>query len=111
MIETMHPIPNQNNNHPASLRVFFSTELWERYGFYVIQSLLALYLALHYQWPDKNIYTLVGSFTALTYLSPIAGGWIADYWLGQKRAILLGASLLFLNYLMLTIINKQGILT
>ena len=85
----MHPIPNQSDNHPPSLRVFFSTELWERYGFYVIQSLLALYLALHYEWPDKQVYTLVGSFTALTYLSPVIGGWIADQFLGQKRTVLL----------------------
>ena len=67
------------NKHPTSLRVFFTTEMWERYGFYVVQSLLALYLALHYHWSDKEVYALVGSFTALTYLSPILGGWIADH--------------------------------
>ena len=76
--------------HPKSLRVFFATEMWERYGFYVVQSLLALYLALHLKWSDKQVYALVGSFTALTYLSPLVGGWIADKLIGQKRAILLG---------------------
>ena len=110
MIETMHPIPNQNNNHPASLRVFFSTELWERYGFYVIQSLLALYLALHYEWPDKQVYALVGSFTALTYLSPVIGGWIADQFLGQKRTVLTGAVVLFISYLVLALIQSEHVL-
>lgn len=88
--------------HPKTLRVFFATEMWERYGFYVVQTLLALYLALHFSWPDKNVYELVGSFTALTYLSPVLGGWIADHLIGQKRAILLGAFVLLLSYLFLS---------
>ena len=103
----MHDI---TTNHPPSLRIFFGTELWERYGFYVVQSLLALYLALHYQWPDKQVYELVGSFTALTYLSPVIGGWIADQFLGQKITILTGTVCLFLSYLVLSLINNAQIL-
>ena len=101
---------NSNEQHPDSLRVFFGTEMWERYGFYVVQSLLALYLALHYQWPDNRVYALVGSFTALTYLSPLIGGWIADQFLGQKRSVLLGAVCLFFSYLALSIIHSEHIL-
>lgn len=93
--------------HPASLRVFFATEMWERYGFYVVQTLLVLYLALHYNWPDKRVYPLVGSFTALTYLSPVIGGWVADHLLGQKKAVLLGAVILFLAYIVLTCTSHE----
>jgi len=89
--------------HPDSLRVFFATEMWERYGFYVVQTLLALYLVLHYKWHDHEVYELVASFTALTYLSPIMGGWIADRLLGQKLSILTGAVLLFFSYITLAI--------
>lgn len=89
--------------HPPTLRIFFATEMWERYGFYVVQTLLALYLALHSHWEDKAVYALVGSFTALTYISPVIGGWIADYLLGQKRAILAGATVLCASYLMLAL--------
>ncbi|WP_131753195.1 peptide MFS transporter [Legionella feeleii] len=99
------------SKHPPSLRVFFATEMWERYGFYVVQSLLALYLARHFKWPDKDVYALVGSFTALTYLSPVIGGWIADHLLGQKRAILAGACFLFLSYLSLSLLNSDQGLT
>ncbi len=102
---------NPNEKHPKSLRIFFATEMWERYGFYVVQSLLALYLALHFKWPDKEIYALVGSFTALTYLSPLVGGWIADKLIGQKRAILLGAFVLFLSYCLLSLIDNTHALT
>ncbi|MCH9756005.1 MAG: oligopeptide:H+ symporter [Gammaproteobacteria bacterium] len=77
--------------------------MWERYGFYVVQTLLALYLALHFKWPDKQIYTLIGSFTALTYVSPVLGGWIADHLIGQKRATFLGAFFLSMSYIFLSI--------
>lgn len=97
-------------NHPPSLRVFFATEMWERYGFYVVQTLLALYLVLHFKWPDKQVYALVGSFTALTYMSPLVGGWIADHLLGQKRTILTGAVVLLLSYLGLSLIKSDHLL-
>jgi proton-dependent oligopeptide transporter, POT family len=98
-------------HHPRSLRFFFATEMWERYGFYVVQSLLSLYLALHFKWPDKEIYALVGSFTALTYLSPFIGGWIADKLIGQQKAILLGAIVLFISYCQLSLMSSSLALT
>ncbi|CAM2800598.1 oligopeptide:H+ symporter [Legionella worsleiensis] len=85
--------------------------MWERYGFYVVQSLLALYLALYFKWDDKQIYALVGSFTALTYLSPLLGGWIADKLIGQKRATLAGAFILFLSYCLLSTLDNNLALT
>jgi len=91
------------HKHPKSLPVFFATEMWERYGFYVVQTLLALYLALYFKWPDTKVYTLIGSFTALTYISPVIGGWVADHLLGQKRATILGGLCLCLSYIFLTI--------
>ena len=84
LINNKNAVQKANPPHPPSLRTFFATELWERYGFYVVQTLLALYLALHFQWHDKRVYALVASFTALTYLSPVIGGWIADRLLGQN---------------------------
>ena len=96
--------------HPASLRIFFATEMWERYGFYVVQTLLALYLAQHFNWNDKDIYALVGSFTALTYVSPVVGGFLADRFLGQKRSILIGGVILFIFYLILGLVASDDIL-
>jgi proton-dependent oligopeptide transporter, POT family len=102
---------NRIETHPPSLGFFFATEMWERYGFYVVQSLLALYLALHFKWQDERVYALVGSFTALTYLSPVIGGWIADHLLGQKRAIFTGAIFLFFSYIALTLLTSDQGLT
>lgn len=98
---------NKQANHPKSLRVFFATELWERYGFYVIQTLLALYLVKHFNWNDQDVYALVGSFTALTYVSPVIGGWVADNLLGQKRTIITGGIILFCCYLLLGFIDSN----
>ncbi len=98
------------SNHPVSLRAFFATEMWERYGFYVVQTLLALYLVLHLHWADQQVYALVGSFTALAYLSPLVGGWIADHLLGQKRVILMGALILMGSYFALSMADSNAIL-
>jgi POT family proton-dependent oligopeptide transporter len=91
-----------NHKHPSTLPIFFLTEMWERYGFYVVQTLLAIYLAMHFSWPDKQVYALIGSFTALTYLSPFVGGWIADKYIGQKASVLLGAVILLISYVVLS---------
>ena len=100
-----------DQKHPSSLRIFFATEMWERYGFYVVQTLLALYLALKFKWQDKQVYELVGSFTALTYVAPLIGGWIADHLLGQKRAILSGAVILMASYIALSCTTSNHVLT
>lgn len=98
---------NMQTKHPRALNVFFVTEMWERYGFYAIQSLLALYLSLHFGLDDARTYALVGSFTALTYISPIVGGWIADHLWGQKQAVLMGAIILFAAYVLLALDQSQ----
>lgn len=86
-----------------ALKVFFATEMWERYGFYVVQTLLALYLLEHFHLADVSTYSIVGSFTAATYVSPFIGGVIADRFLGHKRAVLWGAVLLALSYMILAV--------
>lgn len=96
--------------HPPSLTIFFTTEMWERYGFYVVQTLLALYLSLFFKWNDQEAYGLVGSFTALTYLSPLVGGWIADRYIGQKNAIIAATVVLCISYIGLgCLLTKYGL--
>ena len=96
------------DHQPESLKVFFGTEMWERYGFYVVQALLALYLTSYFHWQDEQIYMLVGSFTALTYISPLIGGWIADNLIGQKRGVSLGCIVLLVSYAILSMTNSKN---
>lgn len=94
--------------HPDSLRTFFLTEMWERYGFYVVQTLLVLYLTFHFQWEDIRAFELVGAFTALTYISSLMGGWIADHLLGQKASIILATLILILSYSVLALLQSEA---
>lgn len=99
------------DKHPNSLHIFFMTEMWERYGIYVVQTLLVLYLTFYFKWDDKHNFELVGTFTAMTYISSLVGGWIADYLFGQKRAIILAALILMTSYIMIALFqSKEGLL-
>ncbi len=89
---------------PRALSVFFLTEMWERYGFYVIQSLLALYLIHVFHLDDVLSYGILGSVTALAYINSIIGGYIADQWIGHRFAVLLGALCLSAGYALLSLV-------
>ena len=79
---------------PAGLPVMFFTEMWERFSYYGMRALLVLYLvgALGYERPDAL--ALYGLYTGLVYLTPIAGGWLADRYLGYRKSILIGGIVL-----------------
>jgi POT family proton-dependent oligopeptide transporter len=92
-----------NQSQPQGFTIFFLTEMWERYGFYVLQTLLVFYAIEKIHLNDTATYTLVGSFTALAYVNSIFGGLIADRFIGYDKAIMGGAILLCLGYLILTL--------
>lgn len=88
---------------PIGLKVLFFAEFWERFGFYTIQSLLVLYLVKIYLFSDTQAYGLVSAFSALIYTTPVIGGYIADRFLGFRKAIILGAALYIAGYFLLGI--------
>lgn len=87
--------------HPAQLARLFTTEMWERFGFYGMRALLTLYLTQHFLFGDRQATGLYGGFTALVYLTPLIGGYLADQFLGSKRAVKFGAILMAFGYLTL----------
>lgn len=87
-----------NVKQPPGLKVLFLVEMWERFGFYTIQTLLVLYLANKLLFSDHAAYGLFAAFTALTYASPVVGGFLADRYLGFRPAINLGLVLFILGY-------------
>ena len=87
--------------HPRQLARLFTTEAWERFGFYGLRALLTLYLAKHFLFSDETTTGLYGGFAALVYLTPLAGGLIADRWLGSKRSVKFGALMMSLGYCLL----------
>lgn len=90
---------------PRGFSIFFMTEMWERYGFYTTQTLLIFYLIGHFHLTDTVSYGILGSFTALAYINPALGGFIADRYMGAKQAILWGALLISAGYVVLTVGN------
>jgi POT family proton-dependent oligopeptide transporter len=112
--------------HPRGLTYLFSTEMWERFSYYGMRSLLVLYMVKYLLHPGtvdgvigfaalrgaleavfgpleiqplaSQIY---GLYTALVYLTPILGGYLADRRLGQRRTVIIGAVLMALGHFMM----------
>lgn len=89
--------------HPRQLARLFTTEMWERFGYYGMRALLTLYLANYFLFDDRTTNGLYGGFTALVYLTPLIGGLLADRYLGAKRSVKFGAIIMSLGYLTLSI--------
>jgi POT family proton-dependent oligopeptide transporter len=87
--------------HPRQLARLFTTEMWERFGYYGMRALLALYLTKHFLFSDQTTAGLYGGFTALVYLTPLIGGLLADRYLGSKKSVKFGAVLMALGYFIL----------
>lgn len=87
--------------HPVGLYVLFFTEMWERFSYYGMRAILVLYLVAQTTdsnaglgWSNEKALALYGWYTMLVYVASIPGGWIADKFLGQKKAVLYGGILL-----------------
>ncbi|MCW5647837.1 MAG: peptide MFS transporter, partial [Sphingopyxis sp.] len=80
--------------HPKGLFVLFFAEMWERFSYYGMRALLIFYLTKHWLFSDGESGVIYGAYTALVYITPVLGGYLADKWLGQRKAVLYGAILL-----------------
>lgn len=93
--------------HPVGLKIMFFTEMWERFGFYLLLGILQLYLtdAEHggMAMERRSAADIFGTFIALVYLTPFLGGLIADRKWGYGRSIILGGIMMGLGYLGLAI--------
>lgn len=93
-----------NNKHPKGLPYLFFTEMWERFGYYLILGIFVLYMIDPKEtgglaFNDKNADDIFGTFIALTYLTPFLGGFLADRLLGYMKAIYIGGALMGLGYI------------
>lgn len=88
---------------PKGLYLLFFTELWERFGFYTLSTIIVLYLVNGLKLPDTQAYLLYGAFSALLYITPAVGGYLADKYLGFQKAIFLGGLLLVMGYSIIAI--------
>jgi len=98
----------KKKKHPNALPFLFLTEMWERFGFYVVQGLLILYLTKVFNFSDDKSFTIAGLFSALAYVSPMVGGWLADKLLGFRMAIVWGGFFLIVGYAALALPQEQS---
>jgi len=94
--------------YPKALAYLFLTEMWERFGFYMVQGLLVLYMTQAFGFSDTKSFTISGTFMALAYVAPILGGFLADRLLGFTRAIVYGGIFLSLGYAILILPGNES---
>ena len=100
--------------HPAGLFVLFFTEMWERFSFYGMRSLLILFLTSSFvdggwEWTRENASALFGSYVGLVYLSTMLGGYFADKIIGFRWAVVVGAVLMTLGHASMAIETEFSI--
>ena len=95
--------------HPKGLYMLFFAEMWERFSYYGMRALLIFYLTQHWLFSDSKSNLIYGAYTALVYITPVLGGYLADRYLGQRKAVLFGGILLSLGHLFMAFEGDHGI--
>lgn len=80
--------------YPKAIPYLFLTEMWERFSYYGITALLILYMTKTFSVSTEQIYAIYGAYGALVYMTPLAGGRLADKYLGSYNAVIIGALLI-----------------
>jgi proton-dependent oligopeptide transporter, POT family len=94
--------------HPRGLFVLFYAEMWERFSYYGMRALLIFYLTKHWLFADDRAALIYGAYTSLVYITPVLGGYLADRWLGQRKAVLFGGVLLALGHMFMAVEGDGG---
>jgi proton-dependent oligopeptide transporter, POT family len=94
--------------HPKGLFVLFFAEMWERFSYYGMRALLIFYLTKHWLFSDAQAGVIYGAYTALVYITPVLGGYLADKYLGQRKAVTYGAVLLTFGHFLMGFEGNGG---
>jgi POT family proton-dependent oligopeptide transporter len=94
--------------HPKALPYLFLSEMWERFGYYLMIGIFTLYLKdveAGFAMTEKEASDLYGTFIALVFLTPFIGGLIADRYLGYRKSIVIGGILMGAGYFLMGVHN------
>jgi len=94
--------------HPRGLFVLFFAEMWERFSYYGMRALLIFYLTKHWLFDDGKANLIYGAYTSLVYITPVLGGYLADRYLGQRKAVTFGALLLTFGHCLMAVEGDGG---
>jgi POT family proton-dependent oligopeptide transporter len=87
---------------PRGLTILFLTEMWEQFSYYGMRALLVYYMTKQLLIGQEKASVIYGTYTALAFFTPIIGGIIADRWLGKRRAVIIGGSIMAAGHFMMT---------
>ena len=106
----MRPAANSNrlHGHPPGLGTLFFTEMWERFSYYGMRAILVLFMVAPaveggLGFDVKRATSLYGTYTMAVFLLSVPGGLIADRFLGQRRAVLLGGVVIASGHFLMAI--------
>ncbi|MBN8500696.1 MAG: peptide MFS transporter [Sphingomonadales bacterium] len=94
--------------HPKGLYMLFFAEMWERFSYYGMRALLIFYLTKHWLFSDGKANLIYGAYTSLVYITPVLGGYLADRYLGQRKAVLFGGLLLAIGHSLMAVEGTGG---
>ncbi len=94
--------------HPKGLYMLFFAEMWERFSYYGMRALLIFYLTKHWLFSDGKANLIYGAYTSLVYITPVLGGYLADRYLGQRKAVLFGGLLLAAGHSLMAVEGVGG---
>jgi POT family proton-dependent oligopeptide transporter len=98
-------------NHPRGLPVLFFTEMWERFGFYILIAVFVLYMDEQLGWDDSRKGDFYAWFLFAVYFFPLAGGWLGDRVFGHLNTVRVGSVLMIFGYTALAFSSRDQILS
>jgi len=104
---------NAQKGHPKGLWYLFGTEMWERFGYYLMLGIFSLYMidgwnngGMGFDADKKS--DIYGTYLGLVYLTPFIGGLLADRIFGYRRSIIMGGLMMSAGYFILSIHNETA---
>lgn len=89
-------------SHPKGLYILFFAEMWERFSYYGMRAILSLYMINALFFDKAFTSSIYGYYTGLVYLTPLAGGYIADKFWGNRKSIIIGGVIMAIGQFTLT---------
>jgi POT family proton-dependent oligopeptide transporter len=79
--------------------------MWERFSYYGMRAILIFYLTKHFLFDNEPAYGIYGAYTSMVYITPVIGGYLADRYLGARRAVLAGGVLIAIGHLLIALVE------
>jgi proton-dependent oligopeptide transporter, POT family len=99
--------------HPKGLYVLFATEMWERFSFYTVGAMFALYMrdttGQGFAWSVDDTQALYSNYIMCVYMSPLIGGWVADKKLGYRKSVMIGAVFFMAGHSLLSLRSMTAV--